>query len=48
MALFEVDGTDCFTILTISDWVSVTGDLAAVHVHVKVWIISYLTILLDT
>ena len=48
MAFFEVDWTDCFAILTISDWVSVRGNLAAVHVHIKVGLVSYLTTLLDT
>ena len=48
MAFFKVDRTDCLTPLTISDLVSIRGDLAAVHVHNKVGLISYLTTLFDT
>jgi hypothetical protein len=44
----KLTGLTAFASLTISDWVSVTGDLAAVHVHNKVELISYLTTLLDT
>ena len=48
MACFEVDRIDCFHHFNHFDLVSVRGDLAAVHVHNKVGLISYLTTLLDT